>query len=138
MPISNCTRCGSIFSRTNKPICPKCLQKEEEDFEKAVEWLRENPGQNIQALSDATGIERQDILRWIRENRIVMAEASGLVGCKKCGAPISAGNFCDHCKQELSEEVGQSPQTPGMPKSNQHSKGGMHYVPPERGRRRTR
>jgi flagellar operon protein (TIGR03826 family) len=137
MPISNCTRCGSIFSRVNKPICPKCLEKEEKDFEKAVEWLRENPGCGIQELSEATGVERQDILRWIRENRIVMTNTSELVKCKKCGAPISSGNFCDQCKSELSNEVTENLKPTGSEKSDQQPGRGMHYLPSDHGRRHT-
>ncbi len=134
MPISNCMRCGSIFSRVDRPICPACLEKEEKDFGKAVEWLRDNPGKNIQELCKATGVERHDILKWIRENRIVMTMPTDLVRCKKCGTPISAGNLCDQCKLGLSTQVSENL------KSDTHahaiSKERMYHLTPRRGRRR--
>ncbi|RJP71230.1 MAG: hypothetical protein C4532_07915 [Candidatus Abyssobacteria bacterium SURF_17] len=136
MPLTNCVRCGLLFSRTNRPVCPECIRKEEENFERAVEWLRNNPRQTIQAMSEATGIEKGDILKWVREKRIVLADASDLLRCKKCGSPIAGGSFCDHCKlgltqavsetlKEMSHEQGLQPLT---------EKRGMHYRPFERGR----
>jgi predicted amidophosphoribosyltransferase len=138
MPLTNCTRCGSVFSRINKLICPECIRKEEADFEKAVEWLRDNPKHNVQALSEATGIEKRDILRWIREKRIVMMDSSGSVTCRKCGVPISAGNFCDHCKLGLTQEVSENLKAIDEEKKLRHPTGekekGFHYRPLERGR----
>jgi len=134
MPLSNCTRCGSVFSRTSSPICPACIRKEEADFEKAVEWLRDNPNLNVRALSEGAGIDESYILRWIRQKRIRMAEASELVKCKKCGAPISTGTFCDHCKLGLVQEVNEGikavqKQKPAEPLPERK---GMHYRPEER------
>ncbi len=140
MPLTNCIRCGSVFSRVNKLICPECIRKEETDFEKAVEWLRDNPKQTIQALSEATGIEKRDILRWIREKRIVMTDSAGSVTCRKCGAPISGGNFCDRCKLGLAQEVSDNLKAIEEEKRLRHpmeekeKKKGFHYRPLERGR----
>lgn len=140
MPLTNCTKCGAVFSRINKPICPECIRKEEADFEKAVEWLRDNPKRTVQSLSEATGIEKRDILRWIREKRIVMMDSSGSVTCKKCGAPISAGNFCDHCKLGLTQEVNEhlkaieQENRLRQPLEGKEKRKGFHYFPPERER----
>ena len=135
MPLSNCTRCGSVFSRTSKPICSACIRKEEADFEKAVEWLRDNPSLTVHALSKGTGIHKSHILRWIRQKRIIMADASGLVKCKKCGAPISTGNFCDHCKLELVQDVNEGLKTIRKEQVSEEpipQRKGMHYGPGER------
>jgi len=134
MPLSNCIRCGSVFSRTSKPICPPCIRKEEADFEKAVEWLRDNPNMTVNALSEGTGIHKSDILRWIRQKRIIMADASQLMNCKKCGEPISTGTFCDHCKLELVQDVNEGLKTIRKEQSSDpiSKRKGMHYGPEER------
>ena len=134
MPLSNCTRCGSVFSRTRNAICPECIRKEEADFEKAVEWLRENPDLNVRAMSEGTGIDESHILRWIRQKRIRMAEASELVKCKKCGAPISNGTFCDHCKLQLVQDVNEGIKAARKEKRPEAppERKGMHYGPEER------
>ena len=137
MPLSNCKRCGSLFSRTTDPVCPECIKKEEVDFEKAVAWLRENPGKTIQTLSEETGIDQQYILRWIRSKRITVSEGGGgLVKCKKCGATIPTGNYCDHCRLGLSLKVDEGLRA--MEKEKQSppkQKHGMHYRPFDRERK---
>jgi len=138
MPISNCIRCGSVFSRTNKFICADCLRKEEADFQKIADWLRDNPGQTIQALSEATGIEKREILRWIRENRLILMDASEFLQCKKCGTLIPAGNFCDRCKLELTQEVGENIKEMEKEIEGQRIlKEGMHYAPSKREKKKT-
>jgi flagellar operon protein (TIGR03826 family) len=134
MPLSNCKRCGSVFARTNKSICPKCFEKEEEDFKRAVDWLRENPGRTIQKLSDETGIKQSLVLQWIREKRITIGQASGLLCCNKCGVPIQSGNYCDHCKLGLSQAVQDGLKTiqEEQLSASQKAARGMHYRPEER------
>lgn len=137
MPIANCVKCGSLFSRANKPICPECVRKEEADFERAVNWLRENPGRSIHTLSEETGIELRDIFQWVREKRIELTAKSAYIACKKCGQRIPAGNFCDHCKLGLAQEVADNLEEMNRDKKRRREEEGMHYYPPERGRKKT-
>ena len=134
MPLSNCTRCGSVFSRDKNPICSECIKKEEAEFEKTVEWLRENPNLTIRALSEEAGVDERHILRWIRQKRMRMAEASELVKCKKCGEPISSGTFCDRCKLGLVQDVNEGIKAMLNEKRSEVSpeRKGMHYGPEER------
>lgn len=105
MALSNCTKCGALFSRTNKPVCPKCIQEEEDKYKIAVDWVRENPGRGINALSAETGIKKPLILKWVRENRMILTDGADLLECKKCGKPISGGTFCDQCKMDVTQDL---------------------------------
>jgi predicted amidophosphoribosyltransferase len=136
MPLGNCTKCGVVFLRTNNSLCPKCVKKEEADFQKAVLWLRENPDQNIKNLSKATEIEEGEILRWIRQERLTMKGASSSVKCHSCGNPIETGTLCSRCKLRIAEEVDagikklkNQGETPNLGRQR-----GMHYSPEERRR----
>jgi ribosomal protein L32 len=136
MPLSNCAKCGSVFSRAGKPVCPKCVRKEEADFERAVQWLQEHPGRGIRELSVATGIDERDILKWARENRLALRDMSEFVKCKKCGEPVSVGIFCDRCKIDFSKTVSEELKamkegTVAAERSLSPDKG-MHYHPEER------
>ncbi len=136
MPLGNCVKCGTLFSRTNNPMCPQCTQKEEAAFQQAVRWLRENPGQNVAAMSKATGIEEADILRWIRQKRLSMREVLASVKCNSCGRPIQSGTLCDRCKLRMSYEVNEELKTLKQQAEAQNLalKKGMHYKPEERRR----
>ncbi|GAB4347795.1 MAG: hypothetical protein Kow0099_30060 [Candidatus Abyssubacteria bacterium] len=133
MPLINCIRCGSLFSATTSSVCPACVKLEEDEFTRAVAWLRENPGKTITALAEATGIERTRILTWIRQNRLRFMQHSEYVLCKKCGTPITSGNFCDRCKLELTHEVKQNIDEIEREKKPSHRRrDGMHYLPTDR------
>ncbi|MBI5115377.1 hypothetical protein HZA56_02785 [Candidatus Poribacteria bacterium] len=134
MPLGNCLKCGTVFSRTNNPLCPQCAQKEEADFQAAVRWLRDNPGRNVTTLSKATNIEEADILRWIRQKRLSMKEVSESVKCNSCGKPITTGTLCDRCKLRMSQEVNEELKTlkSQIEKENMAQRRGMHYRPDER------
>jgi len=139
MPLRNCKKCGAVFSQINTPICRKCIQKEEEDFRTARQWLLKNPGHTVESLSRNTGINRRDILKWIREERLIMTDASEFVTCKKCGKPIPTGNFCDHCKLGLSHDVKNEIQAIKKEKRLMPSeKKGMHYYPPAEREKRSK
>ena len=135
MALSNCTKCGALFSRTDKAVCPKCIQEEEDKFQVAVNWVRDNPGRGINALSAETGIRKRLILKWVRENRMILNDGVDLLECKKCGKPISGGTFCKQCKmdvmQGLSDGV-EAIQEEMTSESNPMEKG-MHYRQSENG-----
>lgn len=111
MALSNCKKCGAVFSRANQSLCMKCLWEEEEEFEKASYWVRANRGKTIDDMSQETGISASLIRKWVRQKRLRLSERStssnnkSQMKCRKCGKPITTGNFCDHCKLGLSIAV---------------------------------
>jgi len=136
MSLSNCKRCGAVFSRVNQPLCPPCIREEDELLERASEWLRENPGRTIHAMSEATGIEKQLILGWARQRRIILAENIGILACKRCRETVPRGTLCDRCKLLLSYAVGEEikaikENAPPPEKEKQ----GMHYHREDRERK---
>jgi predicted amidophosphoribosyltransferase len=135
MPIANCEKCGAVFLKTLKSICPKCITQEESHFQQAVVWLREHPGETMNSLSKATGIEMRDILRWVREQRLMFSRSAGVPVCRKCGMVIDAGELCETCKSSLSREIGGSPKSAPGERQTEKGSGGMHYVPRRRSKR---
>jgi flagellar operon protein (TIGR03826 family) len=106
MSLDYCPRCGKLFSRTIREICFNCHQELEKDYERVVQFLKENPGLTLNELSDATGVGVKQITRWVREGRISIAMAPNLViACEVCGTPIREGTLCESCRRRLAKEV---------------------------------
>ncbi|RJP20987.1 MAG: hypothetical protein C4520_10565 [Candidatus Abyssobacteria bacterium SURF_5] len=135
MPIANCEKCGSLYLRTDNALCPACIEKEETEFQLAVDWLRENPGQNLDALSTATGIARGTVLGWIRERRLMYSGSGEATFCKRCGRQVNSGTLCDQCASLFSSDNPTKSATPTKTNGHENRHGGMHYVPRRRGRR---
>lgn len=103
MSIRNCPECGKIFTYIRTNLCPTCQQKDEEQYKLVRNYISRNPGTDIRSVSEATGIEEEKIIRYLREGRIINAstEVSAKIECEVCGKLISQGRYCDTCAEKL-------------------------------------
>ncbi len=137
MSLSNCKDCGKIFSRGDKPICSKCVRKDEELLLQANEWLRENNGKTIHVMSDTLGINKRQILDWVRQKRITLTDKNDGIPCKRCGEQVFSGILCDRCKIALAHDVSQGLRAikESEPLPEEEEKKGMHYSREDREKR---
>ena len=100
--------CGKLYSYIGKmtPFCSKCMKELEEKFDICKKYIKENPGANIQVVSENTGVSVKMIKQWVREERLTFAEGT-LVGieCEACGANILTGRFCANCRTRLTTDL---------------------------------
>jgi flagellar biosynthesis component FlhA len=74
--------------------------------EKCINYLKENRGCTIQELSEATEVPVNQIIRFIHEGRISIANSPNIsYGCEVCGAPIRSHTMCEACRQKLSKKI---------------------------------
>ncbi len=119
MNVKNCRKCGRIFNYIGgPPICPQCVQKSEEDFQKVKSYISENPGISVAATAEACEVDVQQIKQWLREERLTFASLEGSeLACENCGKPILSGRFCDECKKEVAHGFADSIKGPEAPKA---------------------
>lgn len=104
--IDYCPRCGKVFAKGIREICPNCVREVEEEYERCVTYLRENKGANIQELSDATEVTIKQITKFIREGRISLYNAPNLmIPCEVCGTLIREGLMCDKCRNRFQSDM---------------------------------
>ncbi len=104
MNLKNCPQCGKLFAADGShKICPVCRRDEEGDFNKVKEYLWDNPHATIEEVHEDTGVERETIIKFVREDRLIAEgiELDLILECERCGAAISHGRFCENCQQEL-------------------------------------
>jgi len=107
--IQNCPRCGKIFIKGIKEVCPTCDRKIEDEYMKCVEYLRENRMSNMYQLSDATDVSVKQITKFIKEGRISVADLPKLnYPCESCGEPIREGKLCSSCRNWLEKGIKQA------------------------------
>ncbi|MCX7796160.1 MAG: MerR family transcriptional regulator [bacterium] len=100
MPLANCKECGKLFLKVASDICPECQRKEEEDFNKVKEYLKEHPNANLSEIMEATGVGENKISKFIRAGRLSIKPT-----CESCGRPIDSGRLCPECRIKLLKEV---------------------------------
>lgn len=102
MNLDNCPRCGKVFAKGIREVCPACTRDIDKEYELCVEYLRKHRGAAITELSEETGITIKQITKFIREGRISMMDAPNLsYPCESCGVLISTNNLCDSCRTRL-------------------------------------
>lgn len=102
--VRNCKKCGKIFNYIGgAPICPVCMQSEEEDFQKVKAYLYENPGSSITQVSTDLDISIEKIRRFLKEGRLEITGDDGnlTLECENCGKSIKSGRFCEACERDL-------------------------------------
>lgn len=111
MPLVQCPRCKKLFERIRFPVCPKCQDEEEKDYDKVRSTLDDMPNLNAEQVSEITGVSLPCITRMLKEGLIANSETLGAeVKCGMCGRPaISASKkLCQACLEKLNAKVTQA------------------------------
>lgn len=107
MELMNCRNCKRLFNYiTGEKICPSCRDLLEEKFQQVKKFIEENPGLNINKVSEECDTTVKQIKKWVREERLSFTDDS-LVGleCERCGTMIHSGRFCKNCAGNLSDAM---------------------------------
>lgn len=108
--LRNCSQCGQVFAYIGRNLCPRCLEKEEEEFKVVRSFIREHSGATIIETAGATGVDEHKILRFLREGRLISQglQASSTLECERCGRILFEGRYCRECREELDREIKQT------------------------------
>lgn len=110
MELKNCRNCKRLFNYiTGEPLCGGCKNKLEELFVVTKQYIRDNPGSNVEQVAEACEVSPRQIRRWVREERLTFSDDS-LVGleCERCGRMIHSGRFCNECAGGLEKAFNQA------------------------------
>ncbi|WP_027965373.1 TIGR03826 family flagellar region protein [Halalkalibacillus halophilus] len=111
--LANCPSCGQLFVKSTQPICRECYQKEEEQFESVYEFVRrkKNRASTMGEVSEATGVDKPLIQKWLREKRLHAASFPNLTyDCERCGEQIYEGKLCSTCATSLQKDLSEAPE----------------------------
>lgn len=103
MDLRNCPECGKLFVYNHRNLCPACLKKDEEGFDRVRDFLYDNPQATLEEISEATEVSTKSILEYLKEGRLMLSSKNVniVLSCETCGAPILYGRFCEKCTGKL-------------------------------------
>lgn len=99
MPAVNCPRCGRLAAFLLRGQCPACVEEEHAQLRQLRAYLNEHGPLPAEELAQETGIPLDRILRWLREGRLMVAEAE--MRCRRCGRRVALGVLCPGCRAEF-------------------------------------
>lgn len=105
MNVRNCRTCGRIFNYVAGPhTCPSCREALEAKFQEVKEYIREHKGAGISEVTEACGVDANQIHQWLREERLEVTEDSPIqLTCENCGTVIRSGRFCEKCTNNVAQ-----------------------------------
>src|SRR5690625_4689025 len=106
--LSNCSRCGKVFAKSIRDVCPDCYREEEEAYKKVYQFLskRKNREATLEEIVKATGVEEEIIIKFIKENRLRTSQFPKLAyPCEQCGVDIVQGKLCHACASHIKSEL---------------------------------
>lgn len=133
MDVRNCRKCGRVFNYVMGPIiCMRCRDEMEAKFQEVKKFIRENPGVDVQTVSEECNVDKSQIFQWLREERLELAEGSVItLSCETCYKPIKSGRYCENCKRALAMGLKQAvakPVTPPPVKVPKDAASKMRYL----------
>lgn len=107
--LRNCKRCGKLFVYAGVPVCPECLEKEEEQYRKVKKYLDSNPRAGVDETSEQTGVPSEMVIEFLRQGLLVTAGGpGGQLTCAICHRPITKGRLCPKCEASLASAAGRT------------------------------
>ncbi|KRE44474.1 TIGR03826 family flagellar region protein [Paenibacillus sp. Soil522] len=105
MNLDNCPRCGKLFAKNFRDVCPVCIREIDKEYELCANYLREFKNSIITEVSEATGVTIKQITKFIREGRISIVNAPNMgYPCESCGTIIREQNLCDSCRERIEKD----------------------------------
>ncbi|PLT35712.1 TIGR03826 family flagellar region protein [Bacillus sp. V5-8f] len=109
MELTNCPNCDALFVKNKfRDVCDACYKEEENKYELVYQYIRkrENRTATISQVVEATGVEEDLIIKFVKSGRIRTAQFPNLgVPCEKCGKIVREGRICDECRISLQSEL---------------------------------
>jgi flagellar operon protein (TIGR03826 family) len=120
--LANCPKCNALFVQTQfRSVCDACFKKEEKAYETVYQFLRkrENRKAMLHEVVEATGVEEDLVLKFIRSGRIQLSNFPNLgYPCAKCGKTIKEDKICGSCKQDIHKQLNQMEQVEKISERN--------------------
>ena len=111
--VVNCKRCNRVFQFIWQPFCPECSKIEEDRFSRLYRTLQSsasNGGMSVDALSEETEIDTEDIERYFIEGNLGTAAIYLHIPCQGCGVICTAlqrlGRYCLNCSETTANQAG--------------------------------
>ncbi|MBU8771525.1 TIGR03826 family flagellar region protein [Cytobacillus oceanisediminis] len=109
--LSNCPKCDAIFVKSQfRDVCQDCWKEEEKAYETVYLFIRkrENRTAKMMEVVEATEVEEELIIKFIKTGRLKLAQFPNLgYPCEKCGTSIREGKLCGSCAGDLRKDLQQ-------------------------------
>lgn len=95
--LKNCPYCRKVYLDVGDGCCPECKEKRESQRQLVRDYLNANPGADMMAIAQATGLSSKVLMSMSREGFLATRRVAYAHPCKGCGVIIDEGLYCKAC-----------------------------------------
>lgn len=104
--LRNCPSCGRLFLQTgNQRVCRDCYEKQLEEEERILSYVRDHPKTSIQKVCEALDVREITVMRMVRAGKFMPITKDFSYPCESCGKPILTGRLCADCKKKIQKGI---------------------------------
>lgn len=94
-----CNACGGPlkYQSSGVYVCDSCGATEYDDFGKIKMYLAENGPTSKEEIVAATGVSKEMVARYLKEQRLMVRSEKKSGTCRICGSKIANGLLCANC-----------------------------------------
>ena len=89
--------------------CVDCGKDNYDDFQTIRNYLNKVGSASAMEIERNTGVPRNVVKHFFREEYLEISANSVAVPCELCGMPIRTGRYCEKCKKELNSKGNKTP-----------------------------
>lgn len=132
MEVKNCRECGRLFNYIGgQRLCLNCRQAAEDKFNQVKQYIYDHREATMEQVAEENEVTIAQLKQWVREERLCFSDDSVVgIECENCGAIIKTGRFCDKCKKEMANKLGnvyKKPE-PVQPKKDPRERARMRFL----------
>lgn len=106
LQVANCPQCGKVFQKNLRNLCQECIRELDNGLNKCIGFLRDTWKATTTELSKHTGVSEQQIVTFIKENRIPIGGYPNLTyPCNSCSVPIRQHHLCTNCRIRILSDI---------------------------------
>uniref|UniRef100_A0A4Y8Q3V8 Flagellar protein n=1 Tax=Paenibacillus athensensis TaxID=1967502 RepID=A0A4Y8Q3V8_9BACL len=87
-------------------MCSDCTHDLDGALIRCLDFLRKNHKATAEQVSEATGVPGDQLLAWIKENKVMISDYPNLnYPCATCAKPIRKHKMCTDCLNRINKDI---------------------------------
>lgn len=97
--------CGKIINLSESSICSTCVRKEGDLIRKSKDFLRMNPGADVERIANHVGCSKEQIEFFIASGKMIGTAVKFTHECRLCQKPTTEPRLCLDCQKALKNQI---------------------------------
>lgn len=105
LEVKTCPDCEKLFLKFSGRVCPGCHALRQQQLNNVISFVQAQPGMKIKEIGRICDVSEKVLQDFAEEGTFRRLNLSVRYPCRLCAIPISDGNVCASCREELGRHI---------------------------------